>query len=75
MDQVLSSQPRHIKLRKEVLNISNIPALNDIKPNFHIYGRLRVLEDEKAHKYNNADEEFGQQAFTSNQKNPAFEAA
>jgi hypothetical protein len=45
VDQVPFPSLRHIKLRKEVLNISNIPALNDIKPNFHIYGRLRVLED------------------------------
>lgn len=42
---------RHLKLRKEVLNITNIPTLIDIKPNFGIYGKIKVLEDEKAQNY------------------------
>jgi hypothetical protein len=35
-------------LRKDVLNINNIPAPTDVKPNFRIYGRARILEDERA---------------------------
>jgi len=28
--------------------MTNIPALTDIKTNFRVYGRARVLEDDKA---------------------------
>ncbi len=55
MDQVFLVTFRHIKLRREVLNISNIPALTDIKSNFAVYGKVRVLEHEKAHQYDNRD--------------------
>lgn len=34
-----------------MLNISNIPALTDIKSNFRIYGKARVLEDDKVGAY------------------------
>ncbi len=51
LDEVSFILYRHLKLRKEVLNISNIPALTDIKSNFRIYGKARVLEDEKAGAY------------------------
>ena len=33
-----------------MLNINNIPALTDIKPNFAVYGRVHILESDKAHK-------------------------
>lgn len=56
MDQVRVGLSRHLKLRKEVLNISNIPSLTDIKSNFHIYGRARVLEDDKAGQYREGQE-------------------
>ena len=36
-----------------MLNINNIPALTDIKPNFSVYGRVRVLETDKAQQYEN----------------------
>jgi hypothetical protein len=39
-----------------VLNITNIPALTDIKSNFHIYGKARVLEDDKAGQYREGQE-------------------
>lgn len=38
-----------------MLNISNIPALTDIKSNFHIYGKARVLEDDKIGNYRGED--------------------
>jgi hypothetical protein len=47
---------RHLKLRKDVLNINNIPAPTDVKSNFRIYGRVRILEDEKASSF---QEDFG----------------
>lgn len=43
LDKVMFYQYRHIKLRKEVLNINNIPALTDIKPNYAVYGKVKVL--------------------------------
>lgn len=52
----LASWIKHLKLRKEILNISNIPAPTDVKPNFRIYGKVRILEDEKAHHY---QEDYG----------------
>jgi hypothetical protein len=39
----LASWTKHLKLRKEILNISNIPPITDMKPNFSIYGNLRVV--------------------------------
>lgn len=48
LDQVPSLSYRHLKLRKDVLNINNIPSPTDVKSNFRIYGRVRILEDERA---------------------------
>lgn len=48
MDQVPRPARRHLKLRKDVLNINNIPSPTDVKSNFRIYGRVRILEDERA---------------------------
>ncbi len=48
LDEVNDLVDRHLKLRREVLNIANIPALTDVKGNFRIYGKARVLEDDKA---------------------------
>lgn len=56
MDQVLLYLYRHIKLRKEVLNINNIPAPTDVKSNFKVYGKPRVLEDEKSSSF---QEDYG----------------
>jgi hypothetical protein len=36
-----------------VVNINNIPALTDIKSNFAVYGRVRVLESDKAQQFEN----------------------
>ena len=46
----LASWTKHLKLRKEILNISNIPPITDMKPNFSIYGKLRVVENYKINK-------------------------
>jgi hypothetical protein len=43
LDQVNMELLRHLKLRKDVLNINNIPAPTDVKSNFRIYGRVRIL--------------------------------
>jgi hypothetical protein len=56
LDQVTTHLHRHIKLRKEVVNINNIPALTDIKPNYGVYGKVRVLEHDKAKQFENLAE-------------------
>ena len=42
MDKVIRFLFRHTKLRKEVLNIANIPAISDVKPDYKIVGKIRV---------------------------------
>jgi hypothetical protein len=47
MDKVSLFLWRHTKLRKDVLNIANIPAISDVKPDYKIVGKVRVEVDGK----------------------------
>ncbi len=38
----LSCWTKHIKLRKDVLNIANIPPVTEVKPDYKIVGQVRV---------------------------------
>jgi hypothetical protein len=43
----LTCWTKHTKLRKEVLNIGNIPPVTDIKPDYKIVGQVRIEQDGK----------------------------
>ena len=53
MDEVRIALFRHEKLRKEVLNISNIPAITQIVLNMEIVGQVEILDKEE--EYNKLD--------------------
>lgn len=38
---------KHTKLRKDVLNIANIPPVTEVKPDYKIVGQVRVEQDGK----------------------------
>jgi hypothetical protein len=39
----LAAWARHLKLRKEILNLANIPIITDVKADLKVEGKVRVV--------------------------------
>jgi hypothetical protein len=41
----LSTWARHLKLRKEILNLANIPIITDVKADLKVEGKVKVITE------------------------------
>lgn len=41
----LAAWARHLKLRKEILNLANIPIITDVKADLKVEGRVKVITE------------------------------
>jgi len=41
----LAAWARHLKLRKEILNLANIPIITDVKADLKVEGKVKVITE------------------------------
>lgn len=41
----LAAWSRHLKLRKEILNLANIPIITDVKADLKVEGKVKVITE------------------------------